>query len=109
MSALTAMEQFALAPDLIVCRVLNGMWQISGAHGRIDRENALASMGAHVDAGFTSWDLADHYGPAEDCPVRPSAVRLSRHPPRGASPLGADRFTRRRLPNGPGDPFEQRL
>ena len=60
------MERFALAPDLMVCRVLNGMWQISGAHGRIDRENALASMAAHVDAGFTSWDLADHYGPAED-------------------------------------------
>ena len=60
------MERFALAPDLIVCRVLNGMWQISGAHGRIDRENALASMAAYVDAGFTSWDLADHYGPAED-------------------------------------------
>ena len=23
-------------------------------------------MAAHVDAGFTTWDLADHYGPAED-------------------------------------------
>ena len=42
------------------------MWQVSGAHGRIDREKALASMTAHVDAGFTTWDLADHYGPAED-------------------------------------------
>jgi aryl-alcohol dehydrogenase-like predicted oxidoreductase len=42
------------------------MWQVSGAHGRIEREKALDSMGAHVDAGFTSWDLADHYGPAED-------------------------------------------
>jgi aryl-alcohol dehydrogenase-like predicted oxidoreductase len=60
------MERFALAPDLMVCRVVNGMWQVSGGHGRIDRENALASMAAHVDAGFTSWDLADHYGPAED-------------------------------------------
>ncbi len=28
--------------------------------------DALASMAAHVDAGFTTWDLADHYGPAED-------------------------------------------
>ena len=42
------------------------MWQVSGAHGRIEREQALDSMAAHVDAGFTTWDLADHYGPAED-------------------------------------------
>jgi aryl-alcohol dehydrogenase-like predicted oxidoreductase len=42
------------------------MWQVSGGHGRIDRDKALASMTDHVDAGFTTWDLADHYGPAED-------------------------------------------
>ena len=46
--------------------ILNGMWQVSGAHGPIDREAALASMREFVDAGFTTWDLADHYGPAED-------------------------------------------
>jgi aryl-alcohol dehydrogenase-like predicted oxidoreductase len=59
-------EQFDLASDLKICRILNGMWQVSGGHGRIDPERALASMAAHVDAGFTTWDLADHYGPAED-------------------------------------------
>jgi aryl-alcohol dehydrogenase-like predicted oxidoreductase len=56
----------ALAPDLSVHPILNGMWQVSGAHGPIDREAALASMREFVDAGFTTWDLADHYGPAED-------------------------------------------
>jgi aryl-alcohol dehydrogenase-like predicted oxidoreductase len=55
-----------LAPDLPLCRVLNGMWQVSGAHGAIDRAAAIASMVAYHDAGFTTWDLADHYGPAED-------------------------------------------
>ena len=55
-------ERFALAPDLTICRILNGMWQVSGAHGRIEREKALGSMAAHVEAGFTTWDLADHYG-----------------------------------------------
>jgi aryl-alcohol dehydrogenase-like predicted oxidoreductase len=60
------LERLALAPDLSICRVLNGMWQVSGAHGRIDRAKALESMAAHVSAGFTTWDLADHYGPAED-------------------------------------------
>lgn len=54
------------APDLSICRVLNGMWQVSGAHGRIDPESAVDEMLAYHDAGFTTWDLADHYGPAED-------------------------------------------
>ena len=52
--------------NLPICRILNGMWQVSGAHGRIDPEAALNAMMAYHDAGFTTWDLADHYGPAED-------------------------------------------
>ena len=42
------------------------MWQVSGAHGAIDPARAVEAMFAYHDAGFTSWDLADHYGPAED-------------------------------------------
>ncbi len=49
-----------------ICRILNGMWQVSGAHGRIDPSAAIDAMLAYHDAGFTTWDLADHYGPAED-------------------------------------------
>ena len=55
-----------LAPDLRICRILNGMWQVSGAHGPIDPQAAVRSMFDYLDAGFTTWDLADHYGPAED-------------------------------------------
>ncbi|MDC0835856.1 aldo/keto reductase [Geitlerinema sp. CS-897] len=55
-----------LTSDMTICRVLNGMWQVSGAHGRIDPERAIDAMFDYVDAGFTTWDLADHYGPAED-------------------------------------------
>ena len=55
-----------ITPDLNICRVLNGMWQVSGAHGTIDPSAAIASMLEHQRAGFTTWDLADHYGPAED-------------------------------------------
>jgi aryl-alcohol dehydrogenase-like predicted oxidoreductase len=53
-------------PDMTICRVLNGMWQVSGAHGSINPKDAIQSMFQYVDAGFTTWDLADHYGPAED-------------------------------------------
>ncbi|HEY1795224.1 MAG TPA: aldo/keto reductase [Stellaceae bacterium] len=56
----------SLAGDMPVCRILNGMWQVSGGHGRIDPARAVAAMGAYHAAGFTTWDLADHYGPAED-------------------------------------------
>ena len=52
--------------DLSICRILNGMWQVSGAHGAIEPARAVDDMFAYHDAGFTTWDLADHYGPAED-------------------------------------------
>jgi aryl-alcohol dehydrogenase-like predicted oxidoreductase len=54
------------APDVRICRLLTGMWQVSGVHGRIDPAAAVAAMVAYHDAGYTTWDLADHYGPAED-------------------------------------------
>lgn len=59
-------ERVTLAPSLETCRLLNGMWQVSGAHGVIDPAAALRAMLACVDLGLTTFDLADHYGPAED-------------------------------------------
>jgi aryl-alcohol dehydrogenase-like predicted oxidoreductase len=53
-------------PPLNSVRILNGMWQVSGAHGVIDPKAAIETMIAHHEAGLTTWDLADHYGPAED-------------------------------------------
>ncbi|HEV2189825.1 MAG TPA: aldo/keto reductase, partial [Stellaceae bacterium] len=58
--------RFAFTSDLTICRLLNGMWQVSGGHGRVDPAQAIEAMLAYHDAGFTTWDLADHYGPAED-------------------------------------------
>lgn len=61
------METFRLSPHgPDVCRVLNGMWQVAGGHGYIDPERAVDEMVKYHEAGFTSWDLADIYGPAED-------------------------------------------
>jgi aryl-alcohol dehydrogenase-like predicted oxidoreductase len=42
------------------------MWQVSGAHGKIEPQAAIQTMFKYLDSGFTTWDLADHYGPAED-------------------------------------------
>ncbi|EXB38479.1 hypothetical protein L484_022381 [Morus notabilis] len=52
--------------SLEICRVLNGMWQTSGGWGRIDRNDAVDAMLRYADAGLSTFDMADHYGPAED-------------------------------------------
>ena len=66
MMTLPEASRSELTGGLPICRILNGMWQVSGAHGAIDPNAAIRSMFDYVDAGFTTWDLADHYGPAED-------------------------------------------
>lgn len=48
------------------CRLPVGMWQVSGAHGPIDPSAAVTALFSLFDAGFTTFDLADIYGPAED-------------------------------------------
>jgi len=57
---------FQIAHDLRISRILNGMWQVAGAHGDINPLSAIDSMINYHEAGFTTWDLADIYGPAED-------------------------------------------
>jgi aryl-alcohol dehydrogenase-like predicted oxidoreductase len=54
-----------LLGNLEICRILNGMWQVAGGHGQIDSESAVNDMEKYQDLGFTTWDLADIYGPAE--------------------------------------------
>ncbi|XP_031474190.1 flagellar radial spoke protein 5-like isoform X3 [Nymphaea colorata] len=52
--------------SLVICRIVNGMWQTSGGWGRIDRNAAVDAMLRYADAGLTTFDMADIYGPAED-------------------------------------------
>ena len=54
-----------LSDNLQICRILNGMWQVSGTHGQINPESAISEMLEYHKFGFTTWDLADIYGPAE--------------------------------------------
>ena len=59
------MEKAVLANDFEICRILNGMWQVAGSHGQIDPDLAVSDMHRYQESGFTTWDLADIYGPAE--------------------------------------------
>ncbi|CAM9251384.1 unnamed protein product [Chrysoparadoxa australica] len=55
-----------LGGEMPCCRVLNGMWQLSGAHGfKPEAKLALQAMTKLQKAGLSTFDAADHYGPAE--------------------------------------------
>jgi aryl-alcohol dehydrogenase-like predicted oxidoreductase len=62
----SAQKTYQLASDLKISRILNGMWQVAGGHGDIDKESAISEMFSYHDSGFTTWDMADIYGPAEE-------------------------------------------
>jgi aryl-alcohol dehydrogenase-like predicted oxidoreductase/enamine deaminase RidA (YjgF/YER057c/UK114 family) len=60
--------RIALAPGLEISRVLTGLWQLADMErdGRtLDLGGAAQAMAPYADAGFTTFDMADHYGSAE--------------------------------------------
>ena len=81
MSAVTRPERRELAPGLDVSRVITGLWQVADMerdHGPLDPGRAAAALLDYAEAGFDTFDMADHYGSAEDI-----AGRLVRHLPAG--------------------------
>ena len=61
-------ETIELAPDLTIARVLNGLWQIADMERdgqKLDLDETARAMVPYVEAGFTTFDMADHYGSAE--------------------------------------------
>ncbi len=61
-------ERWNLTPDLSISRVLTGLWQIADMEreGReLDPAATAKDMAPYVQAGFTTFDMADHYGSAE--------------------------------------------
>lgn len=62
-------ERRVLAPGLSISRVLTGLWQIADMERDgtpLDREATADAMEPYVAAGFTTFDMADHYGSAEE-------------------------------------------
>ncbi|MEW6320127.1 MAG: aldo/keto reductase [Acidobacteriota bacterium] len=61
-------ERRELAPGFSISRVLTGLWQMADQErdGRsIDLARAAAAMRPYVEAGLTTFDMADHYGSSE--------------------------------------------
>jgi aryl-alcohol dehydrogenase-like predicted oxidoreductase/enamine deaminase RidA (YjgF/YER057c/UK114 family) len=62
-------ERCELAPGFTISRVLTGLWQIADMERdvpKLDLERAAKAMRSYVQAGLTTFDMADHYGSAED-------------------------------------------
>ena len=58
-----------LAPGLTICRALTGLWQIADMERegqKVNASEAAKAMKVYVDAGFTTFDMADHYGSSEE-------------------------------------------
>jgi len=58
-----------LAEDLEVSRVITGLWQIADMERddrTVDLDAAAQSMAPYVEAGLTTFDMADHYGSSEE-------------------------------------------
>ena len=64
-----SVERLELSPGFAISRVLTGLWQIADMErdGRsIDLDRAASQVESYLDAGLTTFDMADHYGSAED-------------------------------------------
>jgi aryl-alcohol dehydrogenase-like predicted oxidoreductase/enamine deaminase RidA (YjgF/YER057c/UK114 family) len=62
-------ERRNLSPDLSISRALTGLWQLADMERdgrRLDLDRAAAAMRPYAEAGLTTFDMADHYGPAEE-------------------------------------------
>ena len=63
------MEYCKLAPDLEITRIITGLWQVSDLERnniKLDTGKAAATLANYAEAGFTTFDMADHYGSAEE-------------------------------------------
>ena len=63
-----SVERCDLAPGFSISRVLTGLWQIADMErdgNTLDAHAAASAMAPYVDAGLTTFDMADHYGSSE--------------------------------------------
>lgn len=66
---MSAPPRILLAPGFDIPRIVTGLWQVADQErdGRVlDHAAAAAAMADYAAAGFDGFDMADHYGGAED-------------------------------------------
>jgi aryl-alcohol dehydrogenase-like predicted oxidoreductase/enamine deaminase RidA (YjgF/YER057c/UK114 family) len=69
MTAASTPDRIELAPGLEISRVVTGLWQVADMERggqALDLDRAAAALGEYAADGFDSFDMADHYGSAED-------------------------------------------
>jgi aryl-alcohol dehydrogenase-like predicted oxidoreductase/enamine deaminase RidA (YjgF/YER057c/UK114 family) len=62
------LERVELAPGLDISRVVTGLWQVADIERSsvLDLDTAALELARYTEAGFDTFDMADHYGSAED-------------------------------------------
>ncbi|SNB72548.1 Predicted oxidoreductase [Arboricoccus pini] len=61
-------ERLRLSDDLSISRVITGLWQVADMEKTgtlLDPKAGALALAAYRDAGFDTFDMADHYGSAE--------------------------------------------
>jgi aryl-alcohol dehydrogenase-like predicted oxidoreductase/enamine deaminase RidA (YjgF/YER057c/UK114 family) len=69
MTAASTPDRIELAPGLEISRVVTGLWQVADMERggqALDLDRAAAALGEYAADGFDTFDMADHYGSAED-------------------------------------------
>ena len=72
--------RYELAPGFDIARMITGLWQIADMErdGRVfDPAAAVQAMARYTDVGLTTFDMADHYGSAEEIAGRFRAQALA--------------------------------
>lgn len=57
-----------LAPGIEISRVVTGLWQVADMErggSAVDLDQGAAALASYAEAGFDTFDMADHYGSAE--------------------------------------------
>ncbi|MFZ8970451.1 MAG: aldo/keto reductase, partial [Paracoccaceae bacterium] len=63
-----SIPQKKISDTLTISRVLTGLWQVADMERSgedLDPDQAANQLSAYVRDGFSTFDMADHYGSAE--------------------------------------------
>ncbi|GAP84676.2 putative aldo keto reductase [Rosellinia necatrix] len=59
------MERITIGGDVLIPRIVSGLWQLAGQDAKIDLDAAARTMEKLTTSEFYCFDMADHYGDAE--------------------------------------------